>query len=107
MQKQLYLLYLLTCCSYSSITLTDQPKIMLISHSSNDKNKCYITAKDHNIIVGTLTASLKDDRCIYQIDIASEYQNTGVAYSLIKAMAIELQAKNPTIDLAKLKITKK
>lgn len=80
---------------------------MLMSDSSNDKNKCYITAKYHNLLVGTLTASLKDDTCVYTIEIAAEYGNNGIAKSLIKAMVIELKTKNPTIDLTKLKITRK
>ncbi len=104
MQKQLYLLYLLTCCSYSNIAHTTQSKIILMSQSSNDKNKCYITAKHHNIIVDTLTASLIDQNYVYHIEIAPAYENTGIACSLIRAMGIELKTKNPHIDFTTLKI---
>lgn len=78
---------------------------MLMSNTSNNKNKCYITAKQNNVLIGTITASLDNYNLVYQIEITPEYENTGVTYFLINAMTKELQFKNPTLNLTTLKIT--
>ena len=88
--KKHYVFFFIICLSHSIITQTNQLDIMLMSNTSNDKNKCYITAKHNNVLVGTLTASLdNDNKCVYHIKIEPEYEKTAVTYFLINAMKKE------------------
>lgn len=80
---------------------------MLMSHSSNDKNKCYIIARHYNVLVGTVTASLENNNCIYEITIEKNYQNCGVENKLLAALCMEIKAKNPHADSSTLKFYKK